>query len=358
MTQSNFCSRPFNEINFDTDGTISPCCVINGRKYDSVEDYLSSDYLQKIRSDLLNNVKTPACRACWEYEGIGAWSNRINESYTDDNSILNCHIKFSNKCNFKCRMCSGKLSSAIGVEEKRKNPITLAFSNKHIKKYIYTELLPNLKLINISGGEPLLSDDHLEFLKIAYLINPNVHISYNSNISTTSYKGVDFRSLWKHYKLVSIIASIDGHGKSQEYQRFGSSWEKIESNMLELREYIKDIHCCVSIYTIYHLPDLINWCMKYNFDIKFYAVGQKWLQIDTLPHSLKQDILAKFKLLSPDNEDLAKQIVSLLKSLQNNPGNLKTYNLQFKNSTEYKDNIRNQSFVEINPQFKDWYERI
>ena len=128
--------------------------------------------------------------------------------------------------------------------------------------------------------------------------------------------------------------------------------------MLELREYIKDIHCCVSIYTIYHLPDLINWCMKYNFDIKFYAVGQKWLQIDTLPHSLKQDILAKFKLLSPDNEDLAKQIVSLLKSLQNNPGNLKTYNLQFKNSTEYKDNIRNQSFVEINPQFKDWYERI
>ena len=58
MTQSNFCSRPFNEINFDTDGTISPCCVINGRKYDSVEDYLSSDYLQKIRSDLLNNIKT------------------------------------------------------------------------------------------------------------------------------------------------------------------------------------------------------------------------------------------------------------------------------------------------------------
>ena len=241
MSPSNFCSRPFNEINFDTDGTISPCCVINGKKYNTIDDYLSSDYLQKIRSDLLNNVKTPACESCWFFESISVWSNRINESYTDDNFIENCHIKFSNKCNFKCRMCSAKLSSAIGVEKKIKNPITSTFSNKHTKKYFYTKLLPNLKLINISGGEPLLSDDHLEFLKIAYLINPKVHLSYNSNMSTISYKGVDFRSLWKYYKSVTITASIDGYEKSQEYQRFGSSWEKIVSNMLEFREYIKDI---------------------------------------------------------------------------------------------------------------------
>ena len=358
MTPSNFCSRAFNEISFDVNGTISPCCVINGKEYDSVEDYLSSDYLQKIRSDLLNNIKTPACKACWLYESIGAWSNRLSESFTEDNLIKNCHLKFSNKCNFKCRMCSAKLSSAIGVENNIKNPITSTFSNKDIKKYFYTKLLPQLKLINISGGEPFLSDDHLEFLKVAHLINPTVHLSYNSNMSTISYKGVDFRSFWKYYRSVTITASIDGYEKSQEYQRFGSSWEKIVSNMLELRDFIQDIHCCVSIYTIYHLPDLINWCIKNNFIIKFYAVGQKWLQIDTLPANLKQDILARFKTLSPNSEDLAKQIVSLLKSLQNNPGNLKTYNLQFKKNTENLDRLRNQSFVKVNPQFKDWYERI
>ena len=28
MTQSNFCSRPFNELTIDVNGTVSPCCVM------------------------------------------------------------------------------------------------------------------------------------------------------------------------------------------------------------------------------------------------------------------------------------------------------------------------------------------
>ena len=46
MIPSNFCSRAFNEINFDVNGTISPCCVIRGKKYESVDDFLNSDYLR------------------------------------------------------------------------------------------------------------------------------------------------------------------------------------------------------------------------------------------------------------------------------------------------------------------------
>ena len=58
MIPSNFCSRAFNEINFDVNGTISPCCVIRGKKYESVDDFLNSDYLRSIQTDLNNNIQS------------------------------------------------------------------------------------------------------------------------------------------------------------------------------------------------------------------------------------------------------------------------------------------------------------
>ena len=79
MIPSNFCSRAFNEINFDVNGTISPCCVIRGKKYESVDDFLNSDYLRSIQTDLNNNIQSKECKSCWKLEEIGAWSNRLHE---------------------------------------------------------------------------------------------------------------------------------------------------------------------------------------------------------------------------------------------------------------------------------------
>ena len=357
MIPSNFCSRAFNEINFDVNGTISPCCVIRGKKYESVDDFLNSDYLRSIQTDLNNNIQTKECKSCWKLEEIGAWSNRLHEPSRDH--IDGSHLKFSNVCNFKCRMCNSYSSSAIGIEEGIKNPVVSTFSNPKIKKYFYKKLLPNLKLINISGGEPLLCDDHLEFLQVAYLINPKVHLSYNSNMSITSYRGVEFSSLWKKYEKVSITASIDGYKESQDYQRFGSVWNKIENNLIIFKDYVKDIHCTLTIYNIFHIPKLIKWCIDNNFIIRFYYVGQLAESPLTLPESEKQKVMNEFKSLKNLSEDLSKEIRdSLLKPLQKTPGNLQNLNLQFKSKTERLDNLRNQSFIKINPQFKDWYERI
>lgn len=358
MTPSNFCIKAFNEICFDVDGTISPCCVIDGKKYKSVEDYLNSDYLHTIQNDLKNNIQTPACESCWKNESMGSRSNRRNiEKYENFKSA---HIKFSNVCNFKCRMCGPRLSSAIGIEQKVKNPIVSTFSNPKIKKYFYTKLLPNLHRIYISGGEPFLSEDHLEFLQIAYKIAPRVKLNYNSNMSVTSYKGVDFRNLWEKYYRVSIQASIDGYEESQEYQRSGSVWKKIALNTIYFKKYIKEIHCTVTIYNIFHIPKLIKWCIDNDFKISFYFVDQLWLNPCILPESEKQKIFNEFDHLNNLEKDMSIEITDLLlKPLQKSPGNLQELNVYFKKYTKKLDNLRKtQSFTEINPQFKDWYERI
>ena len=57
-------------------------------------------------------------------------------------------------------------------------------------------------------------------------------------MSITSYRGVEFSSLWKKYEKVSITASIDGYKESQDYQRFGSVWNKIENNLIIFKDYI------------------------------------------------------------------------------------------------------------------------
>ena len=66
----------------------------------------------------------------------------------------------------------------------------------------------------------------LEFLKWGYKINPNLKLIYNSNMSTIVYKGIDLQELWRKYKSVSIIVSLDALDDAGEYQRFGLKSKK------------------------------------------------------------------------------------------------------------------------------------
>tara|TARA_R100000008_G_scaffold10314_1_gene5191 strand:- start:2862 stop:3950 length:1089 start_codon:yes stop_codon:yes gene_type:complete len=359
MTQSNFCSRPFNELTIDVNGTVSPCCVMFGREYKSITDYLQSPFLQKLRQDLNNNIQHTACNVCWRDEKIGAWSNRISNSVENNNVIKEAHLKFSNKCNFKCRMCSPYLSSSIGIENNIKNPIISAFSNTEIKKNFYKEILPNLDVLTMSGGEPLLSDDHLEFLKWGYKINPNLKLIYNSNMSTIVYKGIDLQELWRKYKSVSIIVSLDALDDAGEYQRFGLKSKKIIQNMNKAYEFIDYVHVTVSIYTIFSLPKLINWCINNNIEIRFFYVGQVYLNPVSLPKDIKLNIINLFKSLENVSDKLQLEIRdSLLKPLLSNVKDIQTLNIEFKNHTERLDKIRNQSFIKVVPELKNWYLAI
>ena len=364
MTQypSNFCVRPFTELMLDVNGTIAPCCVLMGKEYSDLNSYLNSDYLSSLKKELWDNERTSKCDTCWHKEDKGLWSNREKvplRSTSDDvaNSIIkDVHIKFSNKCNLKCRMCSEYFSSAWGEEKGLTNPVTTLFDDKKLKKQFY-DLLPSLGSVTMSGGEPFLSDDHLDFLKVASQVNPKLNLVYNSNMTVLRYKGVYFPDLWDKFNCVTVIASVDGFGDANSYQRYGFNWDKIANNILTAKKYIGHVHATVTIYTIFSLHLLIKWCINNDIPFSLYGVHQDRLNPAVLPHSEKQKVLENFKNLELPTEEAQENVVNFLKSFLR-PLGTPSLHKRFKKDTIMIDKKRNQSFIEVVPELKDWYLSI
>ena len=65
----------------------------------------------------------------------------------------------------------------------------------------------NLKFINISGGEPLITDANFKLLNtlIAYDAT-DVILAYSTNLSNLNYKNYDLFSLWDKFKAVKLQA--------------------------------------------------------------------------------------------------------------------------------------------------------
>jgi hypothetical protein len=78
------------------------------------------------------------------------------------------------------------------------------------------------------GGEPLMYEIHWEVMK--YLVesghSKNVIVRYNTNLSRTTYKGVNLYDLLPHFKRVNMCCSQDATGDVAEYIRSGLKWDE------------------------------------------------------------------------------------------------------------------------------------
>ena len=134
MTKDTYCTLPFIHSHASVNGTFKPCC--NAETRDSVKAYgkafnsRNSAYtletwfhgpeMNKLRQDLLTNVRNPVCGRCWRDEDRGGSSirSRMNEKYAH---LANPHkpeikyldLKLSNECNLQCRMCDQTQSHLI-----------------------------------------------------------------------------------------------------------------------------------------------------------------------------------------------------------------------------------------------------
>ena len=77
----------------------------------------------KLKEDLKNGVKSKHCKTCWMQEGYGTHSHRKTTLAKGEklDKIEAIHIRSTNVCNFKCRICSPDLSSAWQAENKKHN---------------------------------------------------------------------------------------------------------------------------------------------------------------------------------------------------------------------------------------------
>jgi hypothetical protein len=159
--------------------------------------------------------------------------------------------RFSNLCNFKCRMCGDMLSSAWESEQKThdmvnwndpKNNWQLPEVRKQISKFQDTQIEAEfaqaveqhrVEEIYWVGGEPLMYEQHWRYMKRIIELGDGgqVYARYNTNLSRVDYCGVNlYRDILDHVRDWQICASIDGTGPIGEYIRTGLDYAQFQRN--------------------------------------------------------------------------------------------------------------------------------
>jgi len=368
-----FCFAPWTTISTDVQGSIRPCCrydqpkaQINypmpSLKNTDLNEAWNSKEMQNLRQAFIDGVEPIECSWCWAEEKVGIHSFR--ERYekrakdlqkTDLDLIADppriYDLKLSNTCNLKCRMCGPQASSLIAKEENRNIPYL--YSSKIIdtvnEDIFFGGWLPYMKELELTGGEPFFSTENKKLLQrigeSEYAKNIQILITTNGMF----YDKKTLDTLTK-FKKVIISFSIDDVGSRLTYQRGGADWEKIQGNILRMREnYPKfrvNIYRTVNIFNIWHLDELDTFCKDNGFSVADGLLHEPVeYSIRNLPDFIKELIHEKYA-----DDESKKDVMSFLVLSSNtftgSAGLIQTFNM-----IKRKDRIRNESFAEI---YKEW----
>jgi organic radical activating enzyme len=366
-----FCVAPWTGMYYHVDDT-SPCHMIKHTGNPIPSDYLKSDWLKNIKKDFVDGKVPAPCRSCKEREDLGLKSTRkavmhdvpesaISELTKDtETRVGRLEIRASNLCNFKCRMCDETSSSEIAKEKLTYLPIKLTNTVNRTTEFNINELkniaLGDIYKVCLTGGEPMLIKEYYDFLE--YLINQGLNkqiaLELFTNCSVYNPKFID---LILQFNKVDFVMSIDGVGKTAEYQRHGTKWEIVENNILKFNKLPKTIYfnTAISAYVLLDVSSLAKFLMKLyndnnNIATKCYSVMHpRQLNFLTLNKELRKIAINQIdqavNILTPDNFNIfTKELMGIKSQLERNPPENPE---QFVIYTKHLDKLRNENFKDV-----------
>jgi hypothetical protein len=154
--------------------------------------------------------------------------------------------RFSNLCNFKCRMCGDMLSSSWETEQRQHNMVDWTNSKNNWMRPEIKEQITAFQDTQIEaefaaavaehrveevywvGGEPLMYEQHWRYMRqiVEQGDGGQVYARYNTNLSRIDYRGTNlFRDILAHLRDWQVCASLDGTGRTGEYIRTGLDFD-------------------------------------------------------------------------------------------------------------------------------------
>jgi organic radical activating enzyme len=211
-------------------------------------------------------------------------------------------LSFSNLCNFSCLYCNSKYSSSWEKEDKKFGPWEPEIAQSptgpvkvdklrldNFKKWL-EPLLPNLKKLKITGGEPLL---HYETIELLQFLNehkaPRLKLEINTNLNPPEkhwepfVKVIGELSASDQYKRISVNPSLEAWGRQAEFIRYGLDLEKFQGNLRNLLEqtqtHIK-FHSAINALSPGSLQSFWEYVLKLK---KTYNSSKRGVSISSFP---------------------------------------------------------------------------
>ena len=223
----------------------------------SLDEYWNSERIRRVRRDMMNNIVPAECEVCdkkllntdvyRDYFGH-LFAHKYPEvvASTDETGYttmkpVSWDYRFSNLCNFKCRMCGPMLSSSWETEARKAGKIEPWMEpavKKQISNYQDTQIEAEfsqaveehrIEEIYWVGGEPLMYEQHWRYMQriIELGDGTGLYARYNTNLSRIDYQGVNlYNDILDKIRDWQICASLDGVGEVGEYIRTGLKYDE------------------------------------------------------------------------------------------------------------------------------------
>ena len=255
--------------------TVSPCCYFS-KSYTIDPEGDTSEQLTKYKQAWLVEDLNKTCELCINAEQSGLTSYRqasFDQITTDSEQLNFLTIAVNKKCNLACPSCDSHSSSFWFQENNRNNvkqPNSIIQLHKEDREGIITEKflwalsmqdLSDITYVKFGGGEPLMSDTHEQILNL--LPHPeNVIVQYTSNFSIMPSDRVI--NLWKKFKLIKWIASLDGVDDQFEFLRWPYKWENLEKFIITAKSKVPDnvmfgAEHTINLLNAFYYPEFKSW---------------------------------------------------------------------------------------------------
>lgn len=352
-----FCVLPWIHSFVNSNGAYQICCIseehhhgildkkgeyFNIQNRPALDEVMNSEMMKDLRLKMINGEWSPPCRRCLETETNGGSSRRNieNEEYkklipdlisktktdgTIDVKFKSIDYRLGNKCNLQCRMCN-PLSTSNWIKEwnelKTENEHLTVEMQNHFSSFTWPEdellfdelreKLDGVERIHFAGGEPLISSQMANILKECIKLDQskNITISYNTNVTVLPK---DVLELWKEFKEIKILCSVDGHGSVNDYIRYPSKWAIIDRNLRFLDEHADEfkvseiiLSCTLQIYNALYIKDLFGYVKQFKkIDPVVNLINlhfPEYMSTQVLPESAKKVATERLEAVIKDLE--------------------------------------------------------
>tara|TARA_B100000287_G_scaffold403062_1_gene424503 strand:+ start:336 stop:1667 length:1332 start_codon:yes stop_codon:yes gene_type:complete len=312
----------------------------------------TTDHKIKMREMMQKGEKPSECDYCWKVEGMGPnfTSDRVFKSLQFSPEEMQewyeappearivpptIEVMFDRTCNFACSYCNANFSTEwakdikkFGHYEGETRGMNAykhdgSYNNNHDKitnPYIeawwkwWPELTQKLRVLRITGGEPLMSDDVWKLFDKVAEEGHRFEVGVNTNLGAK--KALIDRLIKKSHDMhrLTIFTSMESIGDQAEYMRdkldyehWKNNVERIfeESNVKRLVVMMTINALCVFNVTSF-LDQMLAWKQKYKKSIGIsinFLRFPAFMNVTVLPDHIRNEAHEEIKLWYEINKD-------------------------------------------------------
>jgi len=324
----------------------------------TLDEHWNSEHMRSVRRRMLAGETLPECDVCnskllntsvyrdYFWHLFNHKLEQVYESTAADGSTtmrpVSWDYRFSNLCNFKCRMCGDMLSSAWETEQKTHRMVNWSDPKNNWQRPEIRQQITEFQDTQIEaefaaaveqhrveeiywvGGEPLMYEQHWRYMQriIELGDGPRVYARYNTNLSRIEFRGTNlFTDILDHIRDWQICASIDGTGEIGEYIRTGLNWSTFCKNFEQGLTHAQHrrqmrLDFTLTLPGMFEIGSMQSLAQQYNVDLLTKVIFSFTPDIILSPLSLPRSLLNPWidELLSNTTVNSMRDLLTQLQS--------------------------------------------